>query len=340
MQSQIVMLLPLALAIAGSAGGAGMPAKEISNKAIRAKIYLPDATHGYYRGTRFDWSGVFGSLEYKGHEYYGPWFTKTDPKVHDFIYHGDEIVAGPCSAITGPVEEFSWKDKALGYDDAKPGGTFIKIGIGVLRRPDAGEYDNYRLYEIADPGKWDIQPKPDSIEFVQTVSDASSGYGYVYTKTVRLMNGRPEMALEHTLKNTGRRPIETSVYDHNFLVLDKQPIGPDFTITVPFDIQAERTLDEKLADVRGTRIVYRKVLQGEDTVFSQLRGFGHSPSDYNIRIENQKLGAGFGVQGDQPLSAMNLWSIRSVLSLEPYVSMSIQPGKEFSWKYSYTYFAK
>ena len=26
------------------------------------------------------------SLEYKGHDFYGPWFTGTDPSVSDFIY--------------------------------------------------------------------------------------------------------------------------------------------------------------------------------------------------------------------------------------------------------------
>ncbi len=77
---------------------------------MRVKLYLPDATSGFYRGTRFDWSGVVGDLQYAGHSYYGPWFTQTDPTVPDFVYRGAEIVAGPCSAITGPVEEFTVSD--------------------------------------------------------------------------------------------------------------------------------------------------------------------------------------------------------------------------------------
>ena len=32
--------------------------------------------------------------------------------------------------------------------------------------------------------------------------------------------------LEHRLKNTGRKPIATSVYNHNFFTLDRQPTGP------------------------------------------------------------------------------------------------------------------
>ncbi len=37
---------------------------EISNGIIQATIHPPDPTNGFYRGTRFDWSGVIGSLKY------------------------------------------------------------------------------------------------------------------------------------------------------------------------------------------------------------------------------------------------------------------------------------
>src|SRR5262245_8293430 len=42
------------------------PQAEISNGVLKAQFYLPDAQKGFYRGTRFDWSGVIGSLEFKG----------------------------------------------------------------------------------------------------------------------------------------------------------------------------------------------------------------------------------------------------------------------------------
>lgn len=296
-------------------------------------MYLPDAKTGFYKGTRFDWSGVLHSLTYKGHDYYGPWFQRTDPTVHDFVYKGSEIVAGPCSAITGPVDEFG----PLGYDDAQPGGTFIKIGIGALRKIDNGKYDNYTLYDIADHGKWSIQKKADSIELAQTLTDPS-GYGYVYRKTVRLTKGKPEMVLEHSLKNTGKRTIETSVYNHNFLVLDHQPPGPGFAISVPFQIQTPHPPNKQLAEVRGNQVVYIKTLENRDVATAPIQGFGDSPKDDAIRIDDSKLGAGMSIQGDRPLKSENLWSIRTVIAMEPFVSISVEPGKEFTWKSTYTYY--
>ena len=81
------------------------PQATISNGRITAQFYLPDAEHGYYRGTRFDWSGSILSLKTAHHEYFGQWFPKYDPKLHD--------------SIVGPVEEFIKNDTAVGYDEAK-----------------------------------------------------------------------------------------------------------------------------------------------------------------------------------------------------------------------------
>ena len=53
------------------------PAIRLSNGEIKAKVYLPDPVRGYYRATRFDWSGVIASLEYDGHNFFGPWSSAT-----------------------------------------------------------------------------------------------------------------------------------------------------------------------------------------------------------------------------------------------------------------------
>ncbi len=55
------------------------PRADISNGLIQARLYLPDSKQGYYRGTRFDWSGVIASLRYKGHQYFGQWFDTYNP---------------------------------------------------------------------------------------------------------------------------------------------------------------------------------------------------------------------------------------------------------------------
>jgi hypothetical protein len=316
---------------------ADFPSAEIKNEQIKAKIYLPDAKTGFYRSTRFDWSGVVGSLEYKGHNYYGPWFKKiTD--VYDFGYEGDDVTSAPFTAMIGPGEEYQTDGKALGYDEAKAGGTFIKIGVGALRKPDDSNYDHSKAYEIVDGGKWTVKKNRDSVEFTQELNDSSSKYGYVYKKAIRLVKGKPEMVIEHSLKNTGAKPIRSNMYNHNFLTLDNQPPGPDFTITFPFELKPRRAPNKDLGEVRGNQILYTKTLADKDRMTTSAQGFSDSPKDYDIRVENKKVGAGVRITGDKPLSNVNYWSIKTVLAVEPFIAMNIEPGNEFSWKISYEYY--
>ena len=316
------------------------PEARIANELVHANLYLPDPVKGFYRGTRFDWSGVITSLQYKGHDYYGPWFTATDPSVSDFVYRGADIVAGPCSAITGPVEEFTTNGSALGFAEAKAGGTFIKIGIGVLRKPDDAKYSSYRQYKLVDGGKWTVKNSPEAVSFTQDLHDPDSGYAYEYHKTVKLVNGQPKLIIEHTLKNVGSKPIESSVYNHNFLVLDHQATGPDFVISFPFALKTDQPLEQDLAEVKGNKIVYKRVLQGEDRVFGRLDGYSENAADNGFQIENSRVKAGLKIAGNRPLSRVNFWCIRSVIAVEPYIDMSIPPGGEFEWADRYEYYAR
>lgn len=327
--------LILACCLAATTGfAADPPHATISNGQITAKMYLPDAGNGYYRSTRFDWSGAVFSVAYKGHEFYGPWYDATDPSVINWVHRGPEIVSGPCSALYGPVNEFQ---TPLGYNEAQAGGTFVKIGVGVLRKA-GGAYNRFVPYEVVDAGTWTIKKAADSVEFVQELSDAASGYAYRYRKVVRLEKGRPGMIIEHRLENTGKNPIRSQVYNHNFVVIDKQPPGPDYTFTVPYEIQSTRPPNKDLADVRGNQVFFAKTLSGQDELTVFLQGFGKDPKDGTIVIANKKAGAGVKISGDRPVVRSFLWSIRSVLAVEPYVAVDIQPGQTFSWNDAFEYF--
>jgi hypothetical protein len=196
----------------------------------------------------------------------------------------------------------------------------------------------FQSYDMVDPGKWTVVPRPDAVEFTHELTDASSGYSYVYNKVVSLVPGRPELVMTHRLVNRGTKPIVSTVYNHNFLVLDGQAPGPDFVITAPFELKTARPLDPASASVQGRQFTYAKVLVDRDRVSTQFQGFGATAADYRFTIENRRTGAGVEIVGDRPLDSLALWSIRSVLALEPFVAMNIAPGGEFTWQYTYRYF--
>ena len=309
------------------------PQAKISAGKLRATVCLPDANSGFYRGTRFDWSGVVSSLEYEGHQYYGPWYTKFVPTVPDFVFEGADIVAGARSAITGPAEEFS---QAQGYDIAKVGQTFVKIGVGVLRKPDDSPYSCYRDYEIVDPGTWRVRTDARSVEFEQDLTDPSSGYGYRYRKTLSLGPTRPQLVIDHRFWNTGRRPIECEQYNHNFLTLDHATVGPDFIVTFPYRVRAPSAPD--IVNVRAQQIGFARPLANQDVAGFPITGFENAARDYDITLENRSVGAGLRIAGSRPMTRLALWAIRSVLSIEPFIDVSVQPGAGvMAWTYTYTY---
>jgi hypothetical protein len=300
------------------------PKAEITNGVIKAELMLPDPQNGSYRGTRFDWSGIISSLQFNGHEYFGQWYPRHDPKIHD--------------AITGPVEEFRTNEDGAGldYDETKPGGAFVRIGVGTVRKPEEKAYRPYDTYDIVDPGTRTVRQHKDRIEFEHRLT-AGDGYAYDYHKTVRLVKGKPQLAIEHSLKNTGSKTIDIMQYNHNFFVIDHEEVGPDVALKFVFTPSFAHDLNGR-AEVHGQEITFPHVLEDKKGVFTQLMGAADDVKDYDFRIENVKTGAGVHFTADQPLAKLNFWAIRTVAVAEPYVQLHIEPGKEAHWTIHYDFY--
>jgi hypothetical protein len=310
----------LVLLLLGQMAAPSVPTAEISGGRLRATIYLPNAESGYYRGTRFDWSGVVASLTWQGHEYFGQWFEKYDPTIHD--------------AIAGPVEEFLTGDSSLGYAEARTGEPFVRIGVGAVRKPEEPAYRRFATYQIVDPGKWTVNRQGSSIEMIHELRE-TNGYAYVYRKTLRLDGDT--LVLEHRLKNTGSKRIATSVYNHNFFTLDRQTTGPDIVARFPFDPRATRPL-QGLAEVRGREVAFLREFEPRQSLFTEVEGFGADATSYDFRLENRKTGAGVRITGDRPISTLYFWSATKTVCPEPYIDASADPGQESTWTITYTFY--
>ncbi len=334
----IILTSALALAFVANAPATAKSGKaqemEIRNKQLRLKIYPPDAQNGFYKGVRFDWSGVIADLEFAGHHLYQPWFASIDPSVPDFIYAGGGIVAGTNSAMTGPVEEFQ---KPIGYEEAAPGATFLKVGVGLLRKIDNAPYRFTTHFPLVDGGKWSVHRSQSAVAFEQILGGANADFGYDYTKTIRLVGNSATLVIEHRLKNTGKLPIITTVYDHNFLTIDGMNVGKAYSISAPYDIHPTPAPDPKVVSIDGKKASYIADLQGEDRAAFGLQGFSADAKDYDFAITNQAASVEVRITGDRPLTNVEVWSIRSVLALEPFIDIRVVPGQDYEWSYTYTY---
>lgn len=313
----------IAMFLIAAAYGQEYPQAEIANSWLRVNLYLPDAEKGYYRATRFDWSGVIQSLRFNGHEYFGPRLPQHDPLVHN--------------SISGPVESFSAN---LGYAEAKPGGSFVRLGVGILEKPaDPNLRPAFSAtYKVLDAGTWRVTKGRDWIEFVQKVPNRT-GYGYVYTKRIQLAPDKPEMIIFHTLENTGSNAIDTTQVNHNFLMMDRQPSGPGFAVRFPFEPRITSVEgDSQVLAARGNELVVLKELQGEDSALATVRGYGPIVKHYDISVENRNSGAGVRITANRPLMSLRVYVIRGSVAPEPFIRLQIPPGNTEKWETRYSFY--
>ena len=296
------------------------PSLRISNEEVEMLIYLPDAEKGMYRATRFDWSGVIGSVKYKGHEYFGYW-----KDTHDPLFHED---------LTGPVE--GYLKPGLGYEEAAPGGSYVRIGVGLIEKPDEAEYSFRNFYKLLDHGTWTLDHGDDWISFRHELN-TDIGYSYIYEKRIQLKEDG--FIMDHTLQNTGDLPIETDQFNHNFFMIDGEPSGTAFSISFPYPVSTEDD-PEGFVELRDNEIRFIRDLKGDDSFFLQLQGYSREPADHQVTVQNHKTGAGVTFTVDKPLHRMAFWACHTTLSPENFIWLDVAPGESDTWTSRYTLFTK
>ena len=296
------------------------PHAYLTNGAVELVLFLPDATNGYYRSSRFDWSGLVACASYRGRTYFGEWFDKYDPTIND--------------AVTGPAEEFRADDgKELGYAEAGADGEFVKPGVGVLKKTGDTPYKFGTSYPIVDHGSWTTKVSKHSVTFTQ-VLHSKLGYSYRYTKIVELDPHRPVFRLRHTLVNLGTKDIETQVYDHDFFMLDHAPTGPHNVVTFGFT----PTFSEGLPDILhidGNALHYLAAPDKTHTAWGYVTGYTGASGEYRVRVENTDTGTAILQTSDAPVSRSYFWSTPKTICPELYTPIHVPTGGKQSWTLQY-----
>jgi hypothetical protein len=298
------------------------PQAQIANDHVTIKLLLPDIEKGSYRATRFDWSGIISSLKYKDHEYFEYWKNTHDPQIHE--------------DLSGPVESSNMP--GLGFDEAKPGGKFIRLGIGTLERPDDKPHEIFKTYKILDHGEWEVKKGNDWISFQQRLS-SDIGYAYVYTKRIELKSDEPGFKIIHILENTGDKAIVTDQYNHNFFIIDGAGTGPSIEVEFPYEISTKNDLTGKM-QIDGSKLKYLKDFKAGESIWMELEGYSNKLSDHTVTVKNVKSGAGVKFKVDKPLSKMVFWSCHTTYCPENFIMLDVKPGNTETWISDYTIFTE
>jgi hypothetical protein len=291
------------------------PRATLSNGAVRSTVYLPDATAGFYRGARFDWAGMIARVEWNGHTVFGPWRDKP----HDPTSTDD---------VVGPATEFGMSAPP-GYATAAAGETFVKIGVGRLRKPVEEKYWFANRYEIVDHGRWTTRRGRDWIEFTHELADPR-GSAYRYTKRVTLTAAPPGFVMDHTLSNVGTSALFTDVYCHNFVVFDDQPVGPAHRIELAGAVTRAQLVGE-VVEIGGREIRFRDATRPDRGYWAELTGV----TTNDFMFAHDESGVALRVTGDGPPAKMVFYAIGKAVCVEPFLDLAVPPGGERTWQTRY-----
>ncbi|MCX7774402.1 MAG: hypothetical protein N2376_14985, partial [Clostridia bacterium] len=176
---------------------------KISSGRLEVELSRPGS---FYSGSRFDWTGFITEIIFD--------------KTHRFC--ADESRRpGYGSGGRGLCNEFGIHEP-IGYDEARVGEYFPKLGVGLLKRYSEEPYNFYKPYEVS-PFEFEVETRPDSVVFLAK-PHACNGYAAQIRKEISVADNR--MEVRYTLDNTGTKPIDTTEYLHNFVNPDGEGIGP------------------------------------------------------------------------------------------------------------------
>lgn len=287
----------------------------LKNENLKVTIDLPNEG---YKAARFDYTGKITSVRFQG----VPITTTEQLNAATEDYSGK-----------GFYNEFGI-DSALDYNEIKAGEWFHKIGIGLLRKDD-DKYQFNKNYEIR-PANFTTQIASNSI-FITCESESTNGYAYVLKKEIVLHDS--SFTIHYFLENTGVKSIETTEYNHNFITINNEFIGGNYSVNFPFEIQPklfdEYVNPENCVEFRENLMAFNKN-PNEQFFFSKMNTENSVLAHWELK--NRKQNIGISETGNFNTKKVNLWGWKHVISPELFYDISLSSNESTEWNRKYAFF--
>lgn len=277
---------------------------------LRVEIALPGAI---YRGSRFDWTGFITGIVLED--------------KHSFCVP-ESLTPGQGSGGLGLCNEFGITTP-IGYDEAKTGEKFPKLGTGLLTRPDESDYFFFDKYEVT-PFSIKVSTDFDTAVFKVEPVDCR-GHAVKMTKTISVKDNT--LVIDYRLENVGSKPLKTEEYCHNFIAVNNNNIGPGYVLKFPYDINAEDI--PEIMNIKGSEIRWNNV--PEKDFYCRPRGFNSVKKHYwELLYEPQRVGV--REYSEFPIQMVAVWGSTHVVSPEVFIDVNIAPGETQEWSRKYEFF--
>ncbi|PTX97547.1 hypothetical protein DB346_21390 [Verrucomicrobia bacterium LW23] len=219
----------------------------------------------------------------------------------------------------------------LGFDEAKAGDLFLKVGVGHLRRKDDSPYHFSKKYEIVNRGKWEVSSGEAFFEAVHVIEPLRD-WGYEYKKRIELVDPA-SIAITYRLKNTGQRTISTDYYSHNFFVFNSEMIGEGDGVEILADNAAPKLRPP--AQVHPRKVEFTGDIIPGKGYFLEVPLPDSLENRPLARIYQKRSGASVVISSTCSPYKLAIYGHSRALCAEPFVRIQLEPGKEMEWTDTY-----
>ncbi len=292
---------------------------------LRLLVVDPLTPNGYYQGQRFAHTAMVAQAYWKGIPFFAEFTANKPPTANDH--------AG------GNAEEFDIN----GPDSFPPeagDAPFLKIGVGLLRRP-AGELEKaYRFHGrydwVAKPSIRVHRPDTRQIVFEERLEDATSGLGYALISTVAIHEDGTGFDVTRNLTNLGREPLTTEHYSHNFTRVADLPIGSAYRVawSEPLPWTEINGVENGLV-VSPTDLSFDRDAM-EKGIYLATDPEVNADLQMQFEVVVPKVDLRLKIIPDRAIYRAAVWGQPSVISPEPFVRISAAPGESHQWSTHYT----
>lgn len=235
-------------------------------------------------------------------------------------------------AREGLIDEFNIQPPLSppGYEAARPGEAFVKIGVGWLTRVDEEPYRFSRAYPVRQLARVEVERQGEVLSVSQSLPE-ESGWGYAYRKIYRVDVNAAALVIDYDLANTGRRLIHAEQYNHNWFNLGGG------TIDAAYALETKLALGQHT----GTWAERRNgglVLTGTVDDARYFPSPCSAPAAANaLRVKHAARGLAVLVTGDFDVARFALFADRTALCPEVFVDLVIEPGQRRAWQRRYQF---
>lgn len=264
----------------------------------------------------------------------------------DVFTEPEQLDAGrfSCQGV-GLCGEYVWD--GLGAE-ARKGEWYPKFGVGLIEQnEDNKPYDmwdasyQYTLFPVT------AQFFEDRAVFTQEPIPCR-GYAARIVKEIALSGS--QIRSTTTVENCGEKPLHMAEYQHNFVAVNHQVIGPDYELEVPFNRELDKMegsvsslkTREKVPDVlavEGGKMVWKRSMGEGLTLFHRFEQEALACGGKSFwTLRNKKHGLSITEEFDFVPSVLVQWGIEHCVCTEVYAPIEANPGE--SCRFTRTWWLK